>query len=212
MEAFIFDMDGVIIDSQPIHFEVEWSALRSFGINEEKEYLEKYAGMTDYEMWELIKKEYTINEPTEKILEQQIKDKVKVVRELDIQPIEGIKELIKNLSDKHIPIAVASSSPRALIEEILNKFAIYDYFDVVISGEEVNKGKPAPDIYLKAAKLMKVNPKECVVLEDTKHGVIAAKEAGMKCIGYINPNSGKQDLKKADLIVKKITEIDINLL
>ena len=168
--------------------------------------------MTDYEMWELIKKEYTINEPTEKILEQQIKDKVKVVRELDIQPIEGIKELIKNLSDKHIPIAVASSSPRALIEEILNKFAIYDYFDVVISGEEVNKGKPAPDIYLKAAKLMKVNPKECVVLEDTKHGVIAAKEAGMKCIGYINPNSGKQDLKKADLIVKKITEIDINLL
>ena len=59
---------------------------------------------------------------------------------------------------------------------------------------------------------MKVNPKECVVLEDTKHGVIAAKEAGMKCIGYINPNSGKQDLKKADLIVKKITEIDINLL
>lgn len=205
-------MDGVIIDSQPIHFEVEWSALRSFGINEEKEYLEKYAGMTDYEMWELIKKEYTINESTEKILEQQIKDKVKVVRELDIQPIEGIKELIKNLSDKHIPIAVASSSPRALIEEILNKFAIYDYFDVVISGEEVNKGKPAPDIYLKAAKLMKVNPKECVVLEDTKHGVIAAKEAGMKCIGYINPNSGKQDLKKADLIVKKITEIDINLL
>ena len=97
MEAFIFDMDGVIIDSQPIHFEVEWSALRSFGINEEKEYLEKYAGMTDYEMWELIKKEYTINEPTEKILEQQIKDKVKVVRELDIQPIEGIKELIKIL-------------------------------------------------------------------------------------------------------------------
>jgi len=212
MEAFIFDMDGVIIDSQPIHFEVELAGLRFFGIQKGADFLEKYAGMTDYEMWELIKKEYPIHETTEKILEEQIKEKIRKVRETDISPIEGIEKLIKNLCEKKIPIAVASSSPKLLIKEILNKLALYDYFDIVLSGEEVKKGKPAPDIYLETAKLLKVNPEACVVLEDSRNGVMAAKAAGMKCIGYINPNSGRQDLSKADIVVKNICEIDIRFL
>ena len=108
-----------------------------------------------------------------------------------------------------IPIAIASSSPREFIEAVVKKIGIDQYFKILVSGEEIERSKPEPDIFLKAATLLNVSPTECLVVEDSKSGTIAAKKAGMKCIGYQNVNSGNQDLSNADFIVNDIKEIDI---
>lgn len=210
IKAFIFDMDGVIIDSEPIHFEVDLMTLDYLGFKFAKEQLEQYVGMTNPEMWGIIKKEHNILHSVEEIIQYQLTRKLAHLDELDIEPIDGIRDLIQELRKNNISIGLASSSPRIFIKKVLTKFNLLDYFCCIKSGEEVANGKPAPDVYLEAARLLNVRPENCYVLEDSRNGVTAAKRAGMRCIGYINPNSGNQDLSAADLIVRSIKEIKIN--
>lgn len=212
MKAFIFDMDGVIIDSEPIHFEVEIETVKYFGAEINHQQLERFVGMTGPEMWTLLKQEYNLPHPVEDILKYQLENKILAVRAAELEPIEGIKEVILELKQRQIPVGIASSSSPEFIREVLRKFGLTEYFDCVVSGEEVPKGKPAPDVYLKAAELLGINPEDCVVLEDSAHGITAAKAAGMTCIGYINPNSGNQNLSQADLVVSSITEINLEKL
>lgn len=209
MKAVIFDMDGVIIDSEPIHFEVDMQTMKNFGCSISKEELNKYVGTTNEYMFTDIKNKYKLNKSAEEIINYRCELVKRKVMESDLVPIEGIRDLLKNLKDKNIPAAIASSSPRDFIEVVVSKFGIEDYFSCILSGEEVKNGKPAPDIYIETAKKLGIAPKECIVIEDSKNGVIAAKEAGMKCIGFKNINSGEQDLSKADYIVNSIVEINI---
>lgn len=207
LQAFIFDMDGVIIDSEPIHFEVDIQTMSYLGHDISKEDLEKYVGTTNPAMWQSIRQEYNLLQTVEEIIEYQSAKKISTLRGLEIEPIEGIKELIINLKEYDIPVAIASSSPRGFIEEVLSKLGMENDFDCVVSGEEVAQGKPAPDVYIEAARQLGVDVKRCLVLEDSRNGIIAAKAAGMRCIGFVNPNSGNQDLSKADYIVEDIREI-----
>ncbi|GJM67827.1 hypothetical protein HMSSN036_00430 [Paenibacillus macerans] len=148
LKAFIFDMDGVIIDSEPLHFEVDLYTLNSIGIASSKEELEQYVGMTNPEMWRLIKDEYQLAHSIEELIQLQLTKKLVYLDESDIEPISGIRELIQELRDRNIPIGLASSSPRVFIEKVLSKFNILHEFACITSGEEVPKGKPAPDVYL----------------------------------------------------------------
>lgn len=209
MQAFIFDMDGVIIDSEPLHIAVEIETVRHFGGTISEKQLAKYMGMTNAEMWGKVRQECGLTHPVEEIISYQLTRKINALREIDMEPIEGIRELIHSLKHHKVKRAIASSSPMSFIQEVVQKFNIAQEFDLIMSGEEVNKGKPAPDIYLEAAKRLGVNPVQCVVLEDSRNGVRAAKSAGMKCIGYMNPNSGNQDLSEADLIVTSIRDIKV---
>lgn len=209
MNAVIFDMDGVIIDSEPIHFEVDMQTMKDFGCSISKEELNKYVGTTNEYMYTDIKNNYKIDKSVEELIYYRSEMVKKKISESDLMPIEGITHLLKHLKDKNIPAAIASSSPRDFIEVVVSKFGLEDYFSCILSGEEVEKGKPDPDIYIEAAKKLGILPKECIVIEDSKNGVLAAKKAGMKCIGFKNANSGEQDLSKADFIVNSIVEIDI---
>ncbi|MBZ4667344.1 MAG: hypothetical protein PWP07_865 [Epulopiscium sp.] len=207
MKAFIFDMDGVIIDSQPIHFEVDTMILKDMGVDIDQKELEKYAGRANEDIWSTLKEKYNLKPTVPEIIDRLVSKKVQIFRESDIGPIDGIIDLLKALHEAKIPMAVASSSPIELIETVMEKFNIRHYFSYIISGDEVHKSKPDPDIYLTAAQKIHVEPKDCVVLEDSKNGVLAAKAAGMKCIGFHNPNSGDQDLSNADVIVESIREV-----
>lgn len=207
IQAFIFDMDGVIIDSEPLHFEVDIQVMNDFGASITHEKLEQYVGMTNPEMWASIKEEYQLTQSVSEIIEYQLSNKIRILTSREMEPIDGIRELLEALKANGIPAAIASSSPPVFIESVLRKFGLLNHFDVVVSGEEVEKGKPAPDVYLKAAELLGVEPRHCMVLEDARHGVAAAKAAGMTCIGFINPNSGNQDLSQADHIVKSVSEV-----
>lgn len=209
MKAFIFDMDGVIIDSEPIHFEIDVETMKYFGVTIAPHELERFVGMTNPEMWSILKQEYSLPQSVSEIIEYQLKSKIEWIRSTDLASIEGIQELIFDLKKNNILIGLASSSPIAFIHEVLRKYNFFDYFDSIISGEEVTKGKPAPDIYLEVSNQLNIKPNECWVLEDSKNGVQAAKAAGMKCIGFINENSGNQDLSRADIIVNNIRDIKV---
>ena len=126
-----------------------------------------------------------------------------------LEPVTGIPGLLAEIKDAGLKLGLASSSGRDFIEIVLTKLDILDYFDVIVSGEEVEKSKPDPDIFLKTAGNLGVNPEDCLVIEDSRHGVKAAILAGMKCIGFRNPNSGTHDLSLADAVVHSITDIHI---
>lgn len=210
MKAVIFDMDGVIIDSEPIHFEVDMQTMRDLGFDISSEELEKYVGTTNEYMFTDLKNKYNINQSIEEIINYKVELTKKKIIQSDLDPIEGIKELLVALKNKNIPTAIASSSPRSFIDVVVSKFNLQDYFKYIVSGEEVVHGKPAPDVYIETAKKLGLLTEECTVIEDSRNGVLAAKAAGMKCIGFQNINSGNQDLSKADIIVKSITEIKIS--
>ena len=212
MKAVIFDMDGVIIDSEPIHFETDMETMKYLGCNISKEELEKYVGTTNEYMFSDIKKNYNIEKSVEDIINYRAEIIKNKIVQSDLEPIEGIRELLIDLKDKNIPAAIASSSPKDFINIVVSKFKLQEYFKYIVSGEEVESGKPAPDVYIETAKKLGISPKECIVVEDSKNGVIAAKAAGMKCIGFQNINSGNQDLSKADIIVNSIGEIKLSYL
>lgn len=159
-------------------------------------------------MWKDLKEKYNLILSVEELLKLQSELKIEVLNETKIEAIDGIKELLNELRQNKIITAVASSSPRFFIEAILETIRIREYFKVILSGEEVQRGKPSPDIFLKAAEMLRVNPQECVVIEDSKNGVKAALSAGMKCIGFANLNSGSQDLSSASTIVDSICNIN----
>jgi len=207
MQAVIFDMDGVLIDSEPIHYATDKTLLKELNISVPDNYLDKFVGTTNPFMWSQILNEFKINKDLQEILDKQLALKIKTLEEGNYQPISGITELLISINKNNTTMAVASSSSILFIEAVLTKLKIDKYFKFYISGEEIKKSKPEPDIFLKTAEMLQINPKECIVIEDSKNGVIAVKRAGMKCIGYINPNSGNQDLSEATTVIH-----DVNVL
>ena len=109
-------------------------------------------------------------------------------------------------------MAVASSSPEIYINQVIDMLGVKEYFQVLCSGENVKNPKPAPDVFLKAAKELGVSPDECLVIEDSTNGCRAAKAAGMVCLGYYNPDSGDQDLSIADGVIADYEKLDAKFL
>jgi beta-phosphoglucomutase family hydrolase len=209
ISAVIFDLDGVLIDSEPLHCMADNQLLKDLGIETPAKYFDRFTGWTDSAMWEAIKDDYLISKSIDELKRLQVPIKLELLREGGFKAIPGTFDLLERIKKVHMPIAIASSSPRIFIEAVLEKIGIQQYFTIIVSGEEVERSKPEPDIFLKAARLLNINPFECLVVEDSKSGAIAAKKAGMKCIGYQNINSGEQDLSQADYIVSDLKEIDI---
>jgi HAD superfamily hydrolase (TIGR01509 family) len=212
LKAVIFDMDGVIIDSEPIHFEIDKRILRMCGINADDEMLLPYVGVTNPYMWNDLKQKYELPMSVDELMKLQSDIKIQVFSKSGLEAIDGIKELLADLKHHNIISAVASSSPRFFIETVLKSTNIREFFSDILSGEEVERGKPFPDIFLKTAEMLGVSPEECIVIEDSEHGVKAALAAGMKCIGFTNPNSGSQDLSRASSIVSSISELNYEYL
>lgn len=212
LKAVIFDMDGVIIDSEPIYSEVDKRVLKQCDIIANEEILNPYVGISNPEMWKDLKERYHLIPSVEELLKLQSELLIKAFNETKIEAIDGIKELLSELKQNKILLAVASSSARSFIESILKTIGIREYFKIILSGEEVQRGKPNPDIFLKTAEMLEVSPQECIVIEDSTNGVKAALAAGMKCIGYSNLNSGSQDLSSASTIVDSIREINYDFM
>ncbi|NFG22962.1 HAD family phosphatase [Clostridium botulinum] len=209
MRAFIFDMDGVIIDSEPIHRQVHGEIMNTLGINISKGELALYAGATNEYIFTKLKERYGIKKSISELMDYKSKLIINKVKEESLEPINGIRELLNALRKNNIKIAIGSSSPRSLIEAVIDKFNLHSAFDCIVSGEEVERSKPYPDVYIEVSKKLGINPEKCIVVEDSHNGVQAAKSAGMKCIGFNNVNSGNQDLSKADVRVDTIRKIDI---
>jgi len=208
-KSIIFDMDGVIIDSEPVHFEVEKRLLKDLGVAISDEECHSFVGTANKEMWLHIKDKYKLDESVEELVEVERTTYMDYLRSQEnLKPIPGVAELIEELYRKKVKVVVASSASVKNIEIVTRMFNLERFFEVKVSGDEVNKGKPAPDTFLYAAKTIGAEPEECIVIEDSKNGVKAAKSAGMRCIGFKNPNSGRQDLSSADIIINSFSEIN----
>lgn len=211
-QCVIFDMDGVIIDSEPIHQECERKMFKMLGITVSDEEHNALIGASDETMWLRLGSLHDLPiKITEAIQLKKTLYMEYLKRETYRKPIPYVVELISDLYNNNFLLALASSSPHEQINYILENLGIKHYFHAIISGEDVKEGKPHPGIFLKAAKSVGTDPESCVVIEDSYNGVMAAKGAQMKCIGFVNPNSGTQDLSKADKIVHSIKEVSVLL-
>ncbi|SLJ90252.1 MULTISPECIES: HAD family hydrolase [unclassified Paenibacillus] len=208
IQAVIFDMDGVLIDSEPIYFEIERSSFAHFGAKMTEEEHHTYVGVTLESMWRQVLDKHQLTATVEEALAYHQHNVMQtMLAHPKLTAIPSVERWLSWLHEQHIPIAVASSSPRALIDLIMDKTGLGKYFEVRMTGEEVTNGKPAPDIFLTTAEMIGASPSNCLVIEDSRNGVQAAKSAGMRCIGYRNPGSGDQDLSKADLQISNYDEL-----
>jgi len=209
MKAVIFDMDGVLIDSEPLHVLSDKILLERLGVVIPENHLAKYVGVTNPVMWKEMIQEFNIQRDIGEILNMHLSLKLKLLKKADFHPIDGIPELMQLLYSKDIPVGIASSSPSMFMKEVIKSLHLEKYIRAWVSAENVKGSKPKPDVYLKVAELLQVNPEKCVAIEDSANGVASAKNAGMKCIGFRNINSGNQDLSKADLILDSIRDMNL---
>jgi beta-phosphoglucomutase family hydrolase len=210
--AVLFDMDGVIIDSEPLHTKAFQVSMKDYGLDLSDEYCYQFIGRTDRYMVEVLVDQFNLTDSVDTVLQHKKDTLIKLEQGEGYPPVPYVKELIQNLYQNKIKLAIASSSPMPAIRETAITQGLTEYFNEYVSGTELKNSKPAPDIFLKAAQMLGVDPSECVVIEDSEHGVAAAKAANMTCIGFYNPNSGNQNLSKADIIVEGFEEIDYNFL
>lgn len=201
LKAVIFDLDGVIVDSEPFHFQSDVLTFRDYGMEISEEELIRYVGVSGTVMWTDFIRKYGIPDTLENIVAKQTAHKIELLREKPPQAVPGVLGLLESARKAGLRTAIASSSPRYFIDAMLNSLGIAGSFDAVVSGQDVQRSKPAPDIFLKAAELLGAKPSNCLVVEDAMLGVRAAKAAGMRCAGFANPHSGNQDLSAADTVV-----------
>lgn len=210
MENLIFDMDGVLINSEPFHFRV-WQTLleRDYGIVFTFEQVEDTIGSTGKTFLSRITKLYGIEFPDyEKIMGDYQSLKMEMIEKEGLPEIKGVKETLQKLHEKGYQIVVASSSALSYIRFVLRTLDIEKYFVGCCSGEDCAHPKPAPDVFLKAADMLGADPSDCIVVEDSTNGVLAAVNAGMKCLGFVNPGSGKQDLSRANQLFYSYGELE----
>jgi HAD superfamily hydrolase (TIGR01509 family) len=207
--AVIFDMDGVLLNSEPLYFEVEHKLYQELNLPVSREEHDSFVGMSMRKIWEFLIKKYGLEKPVEELIEIHIERMLQLVRnQKELKPNEGISNLIASLKVKNVKIAVATSTVRKLAVVMLDKIGFLHEFDVIVCGDEIANGKPEPDIFLKASQLLQYYSPQCIVIEDSANGVKAAKAAKMKCVGYQNPGSGEQNLQKSDLIISDFRRLD----
>ncbi len=202
-------MDGVIIDSEPIHqqLEDEMFAEQNFHITEDEH--KDFVGTSTIDMWTKIGKKHKLTKSPQELLMSGREMFWKALEEDKVPLVEGALDLIKLFYNNNFLVHVASSATRPTVDKVLGYFNIKKYFKYRIGGDEVSKSKPEPEIFMKSAKQSNSSPKNCLVIEDSGNGVAAAKAAGMFCIGFDNPARGAQNLSQADRVANKLSEIDI---
>jgi HAD superfamily hydrolase (TIGR01509 family) len=206
-EAILFDMDGVLVDS-----ENEWRLLSSkyfkelipgWGARDFK----RIVGLGVDDLHELLVREYNCKRPKKDCLA----DWETMAREVYLKRTSmasGLMELLLELDRKELPHWLVSSSPHRWIRLFLDRFGLQEEFDPIVSADDVGgRGKPEPEIYLLASRLIGVPPERCLAVEDSEHGVRAAKAAGIRCAGFRNGSNPEQDLSAADFEIESLGEL-----
>lgn len=207
VKAIIFDMDGVLVNTEPHHLILEKKLFKRLGLNINGQEHGNYLGLSTKQMWIEITRNHDLPGTPEELTGKNREEILNYFSKLDeVELMPGVRDLLEKLNQKGIPLALASASEAAVVDLILSKTVLRKYFMHIVSLEAVGKSKPEPDIYLHTARLMSVAPEECLVIEDSPNGIKAAKSANMICIAYSkDPNladestddfSGMQEILK----------------
>lgn len=213
IKAVLFDMDGVLVNTEPLHYRM-WQ--EAFGRRDLEIQYDKYKGCIgatlEYLMnliWENYGRDFR-NDPT--LIDDAFQIKREIVEREGYPLVEHAKEMLDKIHEAGFQMAIASSSPPEFIKMAMKNIGVEEYFEVINSAENVAHSKPEPDIYLDTAKKLGRKPEECIVIEDSTNGVLAATRANMICIGFHNPDSGDQDLSPAYRIIEDIRDFSPELI
>lgn len=212
IKTVIFDMDGVLVDSEYTFLETKTDMLKTAGFPKDVSYQYQFMGTTFEVMWTIMKEELGLPESIPFYINDMNERREVMIARDGIRAIKGAQDLVKRLFEAGFKLAVASSSPRHEIVRAMTELGLVDYFEVLVSGEEVAHSKPAPDVFLAAAERLGVSAQDAIIIEDTKNGSLAARRAGAYVIGFENPNYPAQDLSNADIIVTDYQELTIEKL
>lgn len=199
----IFDMDGVICDSEPYHDRVRAILLKKFNISED---LGETGGKSHVEIWDPLIKRYHLPMTQPEIERWQHEVVLDMIREEGLPLSDGLLRVLQELHRRNIAVAMASSSSRWLVEHLLEYYRIRSYFCAISTGDDAKKRKPDPEIYTKVLTKCGVRPEEALALEDSDSGQEAAVAAGVPCVGYRNPTSGIHRLDRGIAVIRHMEE------
>jgi HAD superfamily hydrolase (TIGR01509 family) len=201
--AILFDMDGVLMDSEPLHLRATQFVLgdraRSFT---ERDNL-AFVGATDPEMFRVLRVLFDLETTTAELVSRKRAHLLALIR-AEGRPLPGVPEVPLRLRETGLRLGLVSASSRPVIDAVLKALELDRAFDTVVSGDEVARGKPAPDGFLMAARRLAMDPARCLVVEDSRNGVLAGKAAGMTVAAVPGPTTKGQDFSPADLILPSL--------
>lgn len=201
IKGIIFDMDGVIVNSEPLYNEFEYKFFKNLGANVTAEYFEEFVGCSLNHTINKICKDFNINiMPVEDIIDLFSRGAELIYTNPRLKLCEGVIDWLDFFKINNYSMILASSTYRNKIEICLDRFNLKQYFPKFVGGDEVRNSKPDPEIFIEACDKLNLEPRECVVIEDSTNGIKAAKLAGCYTIGYLNKGQNRQDLSKADIV------------
>lgn len=208
IKAVIFDMDGVIVNSEPLHKKAYYNMFKDFKLNVSESLYESFTGKSTYSICEQLCLKFNLSiTPYELVNSKRKHFKYIFENDKSFKMIDGAFELIKDYYKNNLKLVLASSASMLTINKVFEKFDLDKFFVAKISGADLKQSKPNPEIFLKAAKISGHNKKDCIVIEDSTNGIIAANSAGIFCVGYKSKNSINQNYSLADLVISNFNQI-----
>jgi len=206
IDAVIFDMDGVLADSEPLHQHAVRVLLAEYDIDWAPDGRDPTVGLTSLESFAVICARHTLPHDPRRLDELYTARVLPLLRER-VTPLPGVPDVLRTLVARGLRLGLASSSGPEVIETTLATLGVRPLFEVVVSGVEVARGKPAPDVFLEAAKRLGVTPGACVVVEDSERGVRAARAAGMRCVAVPCAETRHHDFTDATLVLPGLPDL-----
>lgn len=208
IQTVIFDMDGVIVDTEPVHHYAYNQHFKQLNIDISPEMYASFTGNSTKNIFERLKEHFNLPHEVNALVEtkRNLFNDAFDSKE-DLYLLEGVEDLIKDLHSSGMQLVLASSSATVTINRIFNRFGLHKYFTHIVSGEDFPKSKPHPAIFLKAAELAETPVEHCIVIEDSTNGIMAAKAAGIYCVGYDSFHSKMQDYALADMVISDFSEL-----
>src|SRR5690554_4337617 len=208
LKAVLFDMDGVIVDTEPLHRKSYFRMFEDFGIDVSESLYNSFTGQATLPICRTLCQHFELSNQAENLVATKRKHfKYLFENDNDLALLDGVHDLITDYYNNDLTLVLASSASMLNIDRIFERFDLNRYFKAKISGADLRASKPHPEIFIKAAELSEKPKANCMVIEDSTNGITAANAAGIYCVGFKSPNSTNQDYSKADKVISDFGEI-----